>query len=234
MRNNVSVPTDDFKVFAGEFPPFLYNVDSKRPLTGRLIMKNLIATWRSVYSTPMALFLSRWGWCYSFNIANDTDLIDFSKWEKTDICDVEICQFLFWRTSPTFAYNRKFDSTTWEALTENFPWKTTEADKGLKVELDKYHKLQDLTRFVFHKSQVFEGFHIIIHDPFELPTRDSSHYHTIANSTVVIWINVEASKVDESLHGFTPEKWVIKISLKSKSVWWLFTDATATCPVRKN
>lgn len=79
MRNNVSVPTDDFKVFAGEFPPFLYNVDSKRPLTGRLIMKNLIATWRSVYSTPMALFLSRWGWCYSFNIANDTDLIDFSK-----------------------------------------------------------------------------------------------------------------------------------------------------------
>lgn len=104
------------------------------------------------------------------------------------------------------AYNRTFDSTSWEAITENFPWKTTEADKGLKVKLDKYYTMRDLTRFVYHKSKVFDGFHIIIHDPFELPTRDSSHYHTLTNSTVVIWTKVEASKVAESLHDFTPEE----------------------------
>lgn len=79
MRKNVSVSTDDYNKIAGEFPPFLYSVDGKRPFTGRLIMKNLIATWRSVYSTPMALILTRWGWCYSFNIANYTDLVHFKK-----------------------------------------------------------------------------------------------------------------------------------------------------------
>lgn len=95
---------------------------------------------------------------------------------------------------------------SWEGLMQDFPWKTPEADKGLRVRLDKYYRKEDRTRFVHHKSQVFEGLHIIIHNPFELPTRDSSHYHAMTNSSVIIWIKAEPSKVVESLHEYTPEE----------------------------
>lgn len=79
LRHNVSVPTDDFSDFSGNFPTFFYKISGRRPETGTLRLENLIGTWRKVYSTPMAKFLSRWSWCYSFNIANASDLVDFSK-----------------------------------------------------------------------------------------------------------------------------------------------------------
>lgn len=106
--------------------------------------------------------------------------------------------------SKDLGYLRLITSLGFQDLQEAFPWRTSLASKGLKTEFYKYYEEEDKTQIVNHKSQVFEGFHLIIHDPFELPTRDSSHYHAMTNSTVVIWIKVEASKVIESLYDFSP------------------------------
>lgn len=91
-------------------------------------------------------------------------------------------------------------------MLDKLPWKTPEASKGLTVKFDKYYKHEDKVNIINHKSEMFEGVHLIIHDPFELPTHDSSHYHAMINTIATIWINVEALEVIESLHDYTPKE----------------------------
>lgn len=119
----------------------------------------------------------------------------------------EIFNFLYFRASSDFGFDRELDSTSWEGIKSKFPWKTPEASKGLRVVVQKYNQEKDKTEFVYHKSEVFEGFHIIIHDPFELPSRESSHYHAMTNSSVVVWIKVEPSNVTENIHDYTPDEY---------------------------
>lgn len=79
LRHNISVPTYDFYDVTSAFTPFFYSVDKYKSPTGRLKLENLSATWRTIYSTPTVEFLTKWGLCYSFNIADASDLVNLSK-----------------------------------------------------------------------------------------------------------------------------------------------------------
>lgn len=47
LRHNVSVTTENFLSFAGDFPPFFYSISGERPETGTVKLENLRANWRN-------------------------------------------------------------------------------------------------------------------------------------------------------------------------------------------
>lgn len=79
LRYNISVPTEDFKKYAFKFPQFFYSFANQWTNAGRMKLNNFYSSWREIYSAPIVLMLSQWGLCYSFNIANASDLFDFTK-----------------------------------------------------------------------------------------------------------------------------------------------------------
>lgn len=52
-----------------------------------------------------------------------------------------------------------------------------------------------------HPSEVLDGFHLIFHDPFEIPSRHSAHYYTMTNQTLNFLILPELVLHDESIEG---------------------------------
>lgn len=51
-----------------------------------------------------------------------------------------------------------------------------------------------------------DGFHMIIHDPFVVPSDASVNFYTLSNRTVEIFIKPKIVKLDESLMDYAPEK----------------------------
>lgn len=57
-----------------------------------------------------------------------------------------------------------------------------------------------------HASQVKDGFSLLIHDPFEVPSDDSVHVQTVTNQTINFLVTPEVIQIDESLMDFEPKK----------------------------
>jgi hypothetical protein len=51
-----------------------------------------------------------------------------------------------------------------------------------------------------------DGHHMIIHDPFEVPSERSLNFFTMPNRTVQYLINPKIVKMDESLKELDPEE----------------------------
>jgi len=91
-------------------------------------------------------------------------------------------------------------------ILHDFPWKTIDASKGLKADYEKFYYKNDIKITKFHKSDLFDGFRLIIHSPYEIPSQRSMVYHTISNSSVVFWVEPELLKIDGSLSDDLVEK----------------------------
>lgn len=51
-----------------------------------------------------------------------------------------------------------------------------------------------------------DGVHMIIHDPFELPSDKSKNFYTMGNRMVQYLIVPKISKIDETLEDYDPEE----------------------------
>jgi hypothetical protein len=51
-----------------------------------------------------------------------------------------------------------------------------------------------------------DGFHFIIHDPFEIPNESSTSFFTLANRSVEYLIDPKIMRCDESLAGLKPDE----------------------------
>jgi hypothetical protein len=61
--------------------------------------------------------------------------------------------------------------------------------------------------YMFNETRPLEnrgGFHLIFHDPFEIPSDDATHIMTVANELISIHIFPEVMRFDESFRDFSP------------------------------
>ena len=87
--------------------------------------------------------------------------------------------------------------------------RTTKPDLGLILTLKQ---LVDKMKFgdreyLFEDSlpsEVNDGFKIIIHDPFELPSVDSTKFYSLTDHTVDYLIDPVMTNIDESLLDYIP------------------------------
>jgi hypothetical protein len=50
-----------------------------------------------------------------------------------------------------------------------------------------------------------DGYHLIIHDPYEIPSDRSANFYTLPNRTTEYFIVPKISSIDDSLEGYDPE-----------------------------
>jgi hypothetical protein len=51
-----------------------------------------------------------------------------------------------------------------------------------------------------------DGFHLIIHDPYEIPSDRSVNFYTLANQTVEYLIDPKITSIDDTLRSYDPEE----------------------------
>lgn len=57
-----------------------------------------------------------------------------------------------------------------------------------------------------HPSEVLDGFRLIFHDSFELPSMSSTQFYTLTNHSIKFLITPEKADIDDSLMDLPPEK----------------------------
>lgn len=57
-----------------------------------------------------------------------------------------------------------------------------------------------------HPSEIKDGFTLIFHDPFEVPTESSVQVQTLPNRKINFLVTPELISVDESLFAYSPEE----------------------------
>jgi hypothetical protein len=94
--------------------------------------------------------------------------------------------------------------------TLEYPLKGPENEIGLYVQIVQIQFREDRIENVYndiHKSEITDGFHLLIHAPFEVPSlQDSTHVQTLTNQTLEIRIIPELISLDDSLFRISPEE----------------------------
>lgn len=57
-----------------------------------------------------------------------------------------------------------------------------------------------------HPSEIIDGFHLIFHDPFELPSSSSQQFYTLTELKVDYLVSPEMTSIDESLYDYSFEE----------------------------
>ena len=89
------------------------------------------------------------------------------------------------------------------------PLKVTNSDLGLNGKLNwkRFIDSKDLLRL--HPSEVLDGYRLIFHDPFELPSPNSPTFLTLAHYFVEYLIVPRMTTVDDSILDYTPDELVL-------------------------
>lgn len=84
------------------------------------------------------------------------------------------------------------------------PFKTQNYNEGLA---GYFHwKEIDEDTFLGKQNDNFDGFSMVFHDPFELPSKFSRSMRTLMHNTIVYSIIPVASKIDDSMLDFTADE----------------------------
>jgi hypothetical protein len=54
----------------------------------------------------------------------------------------------------------------------------------------------------FHKKFVYQSVKYLVHNPYELFTRESTFHQTITNHSLIIYLNPKKTTIDEALEGY--------------------------------
>lgn len=57
-----------------------------------------------------------------------------------------------------------------------------------------------------HPSEIVGGFHLMFHEPYDMPSNNAKQFHTLTNLKVEYLIIPEMTSIDESLHDFSIEE----------------------------
>lgn len=123
---------------------------------------------------------------------------------------------LFLSISPDFNYSGDLIlrsvivrmTSLWKDQLE-YPVKTLNKNLGLFLKLvpNQYRTGNSMNIFEnVHRSDVKDGFHLIFHDPFEIPSESSSYFQAVSNRTLNYFVTPELAEIDESLLDYLPEE----------------------------
>lgn len=164
----MSIPTDDFLDVINEFPKEFEQFFS------------LVFFWNESYQFRLSEILTKWGLCFTYNIAFSHDLLNLNF------------------TSHDFHYQHTFRKNGKKSIKfpaiEDFPKRLSTSDAGLWVGFGSFLDLSD----------DFDGFPYYLHDSFELPYKRSKTFKADRKLQSKILIEPQIYSIDESLYDFTP------------------------------
>lgn len=169
-HQNISSPIDNFFNLLSDFkkyPDHHFNL---------IFWQNTFAIWR-------AEILTKFGFCYTFNIVEDSTLLNLDE------------------ISSDFHYKHKITTSKHTKPTEFMsPLRTNHKSLGAFHFLDQYAK-EFQGRNVSWILNDYDGFLILIHDPHELPNENSVKIYASISESVDVLVTPEITKTDESLYG---------------------------------
>jgi hypothetical protein len=84
-----------------------------------------------------------------------------------------------------------------------------------------------------HKSFDYQGVKFLIHNPYEMFSKLSASHTTIANSSMVVFLNPQTTIIDEVLKGYEPKRSRIPVdNLKDFLQFVDLSDVAATSTTR--
>lgn len=174
---NFSIPTDTFLDDINEFLKEFATFPSK--IVFLLVRQN------QEFITEI---ITPWGLCFTYNIAFSYDLLRKNT------------------TSNDFHYvyvNKMFkaalESFTFESKPMDFPYQLSASKAGLWVGFGKdIYPLEDI---IYND---FDGYVVLLHDPYELPSKNSKVIRFNKRLQTKILIDPQISTIDESLLEFEP------------------------------
>lgn len=199
---NVSVPTDDLVERLDDFQKLL-----QKHLSWRYV--GIRANWTEKYEVNLTQTFGPNSLCYTFNFPGAAKFFHLEKLAK---------DFNFSKVYPLF-----MDPTKKASLTVfEYPLKTTDYQLGLDIAFDyrifngnvkTFNEIQaqlggNMKEFLnfSHPSKVQDGYKLILHDPFEVPSPESHQFFTIPHEIYEIEITPEITKFDESIKDYSPEE----------------------------
>lgn len=113
----------------------------------------------------------------------------------------------FYRTSKDFNFSRKgYDYNFSPEADPSFPLSSFSTSHGFYASLTPTLDVRSIYMPKSHHLDVFNGFRVIFHDPYELPSKASVNYFATIDKPIKFWISPEVATIDESLMSLTPEE----------------------------
>lgn len=192
---NESIPTHDFTEVLKGFRNFWMLADGN-------FSKDHKATWNVMFVAEFLEILTRWGICHSFNFVNSTKLFNYG--EVSD-------DFHFNDVLQIYSISRRLQIPQADIMYEENPMRTRSSELGFEgifreIDYETPNEMfttykSDLFKNPFH---VYDGYHLIFHNPRELPDLNSVHHYTIAYHSLIFWIKPQMAKIEDSLKELPP------------------------------
>jgi hypothetical protein len=192
---NKSIPTYDLVARLDDFVSiFIYDTDEMYQTYPMYIHAN----WSSYYEVNVTRVLHPKGFCYTFNMPVVQEIFHLDK------------------LSSDFNYTKSVRLATHTPPHPvgddqlNYPVKGPKHHEiGFEADLDQPKvKFSRLVRFItdVRPKEDRDGYHLIIHDPFEIPSDNSVNIFTMANRTVEYFINPKIISFDETFRSYDLEE----------------------------
>lgn len=172
---NKSIPTDDFLDVTNQF---FKRIEEFFEIT---------FFWIGEYQYFISEIITKWGFCYSYNMAFSHDVLNLNL------------------TSKDFHYliaHRYINQNEWtyQQPPKKLPKRLFISNIGLWVGFGFEYEGQ--TRGL--ESDLFDGYTILIHNPYELPSEKSRMFRFHSNTRSHVPIDVQINAIDETLLDYEP------------------------------
>ncbi|CAO1403765.1 unnamed protein product [Diamesa tonsa] len=145
------------------------------------------------YSLEFAKTLTPYGFCYTFNSLNASDLFNMNK-----VADI----LKFERTYSMFEFNSVVKASP---PNESYPLKTPTFRMGLRLRL---MKKQFKEEYINHYGTLFDGHVVFIHKNDEFPMKSSKPLYNKLNETTSFSIIPQGKVLDDNLYKMSFEEYV--------------------------
>lgn len=172
---NYSVPTDDFLDVINEFAKEFDQTSSSAVFAFTAEVRSYISE-----------IITHWGLCFTFNIALSRDLLN----QNSTSSDFHYELFI---TQNFKKYKAKISPP------EVLPRRIPTSNAGLLVDL--FTDFSEVKEIILNN---FDGYFVLIHDPFELPSKKSKIFQLGYAPKFKVIIDAELNKIDESIRDYQP------------------------------
>lgn len=194
LQFNVNISTLPFNRKLRDFKNFLnYDMDE--------LSDHIDAKWLTKQEPFFQQILSRTGFCYTFNFPGANEVFNLDKMASNF-------------SKENIFYDDYYDDYYDDfKAPSSYPLKTNNYRNGLNCYIyeKKTSKIFLYTFYTdiiekYHRSEIYDGFRVVIHDPFEIISGDSDHFYTLTNQSLTFYINPVIMDYDETIVDFTPEE----------------------------
>jgi hypothetical protein len=172
-------------------------------------IKKLIWDWRTaeynfcfndVYGIDFAEIVGPTGFCYNFNLIQSEDLYN-----------LELLPDVFNYSKDIYHNKQVFKYRTLAMDPDDFyPKYITDSRSGLFsiIHQGEYKKPFDYNH---HEKYAAQGANYLIHSPFEMISKASTHHQSIVNHSMIIYLSPQKTIIDEALQSYPPERFDIDV-----------------------